>query len=98
MMASTHVFKGRWDHAYSGKQYISDGERFSVWDSSFCPECVREDLESRGFSYWRRYVAPYVTVCFKHNSVLHKLCPFCDRPFNGVAECHVANVPRPAPR
>lgn len=33
MMASTHVFKARWDHAYSGKQYISEGERFSVFDS-----------------------------------------------------------------
>ncbi|MNJ14757.1 hypothetical protein D3C77_89910 [compost metagenome] len=84
MMASTHVFKGHWDHAYSGKQYISEGERFSVWDASFCPECVREDLKVRGFSYWRRYVAPYVTVCFKHNAVLHNQCPFCDKPFNRV--------------
>jgi hypothetical protein len=104
MMASTHVFKARWDHAYSGKQYISEGERFSVWDSSFCPECVREDLKNRGFSYWRRYVAPYVTVCFKHNAVLHNRCPFCDKPFNGVGHnldvmwrmCrgrHLADVP-----
>ena len=82
MMASTHVFKAHWDHAYSGKQYITEGKRFSVWDASFCPECVREDLKDRGFSYWRRYVAPYVTVCFKHNTVLHNVCPFCDKPFN----------------
>lgn len=84
MMASAHVFKGYWDHSYSAKQYTSEGERFSVWDASFCPECVREDLKARGFSYWRRYVAPYVTVCFKHNAVLQNQCPFCEKPFNRV--------------
>ncbi|WP_099431269.1 TniQ family protein [Pseudomonas mosselii] len=84
MIASIHAFKGHWDFAYSGKQYISEGERFSVWDASFCPDCVREDLKVLGFSYWRRYVAPYVTVCFKHNTVLQSLCPFCDKPFQGL--------------
>jgi len=69
MMAATHVFKGSWDHSYSGRQYVSERERFSEWEAAFCPECVREDLELLGFSYWRRYGAPYVTVCYKHNVV-----------------------------
>ncbi|WP_454869808.1 TniQ family protein [Pseudomonas putida] len=84
MMASSHVFKGYWDLSYSGNQYVSRGERFSVWGASFCPECVREDLKVYGFSYWRRYAAPHVSVCFKHNAVLHHLCPFCEKPFDGV--------------
>ena len=25
MMAAIHVFKGHWDHSYSGKQYVSEG-------------------------------------------------------------------------
>lgn len=81
MMAATHVFKGHWDHSYSGQQYVSEGERFSEWEAAFCPECVREDLESLGFSYWRRYGAPYVNVCHKHNVVLQSRCPYCTRPF-----------------
>ena len=84
MKASIHIFKAYWDHSYSGNQYISEGERFSVCDASFCPECVREDLTTRGFSYWRRYAAPHVTVCFKHNAVLQNQCPYCDRTFNRV--------------
>lgn len=85
-MAATHVFKGNWDHSYSGKQYVSEGERFSEWEEAFCPECVREDLELLGFSFWRRYGAPYVTVCHNHNVVLQSLCPHCSRPFVKVYE------------
>ena len=81
MMAATHVFKGDWDHSYSGKQYVSEGERFSEWEAAFCSECVREDLESLGFSYWRRYGAPYVSVCHKHNVVLQSRCPYCTKSF-----------------
>ena len=83
MMAAAHVFKGEWDHSYSGNQYVrvADRQRFSVWDASFCPECVREDLQAIGYSYWRRYGSPHVTVCYKHNAVLLDRCPFCYRPF-----------------
>lgn len=81
MMAATHVFKGHWDHSYSDQQYVSEGERFSEWEAAFCPECVREDLESLGFSYWRRYGVPHVNVCHKHNVVLQSRCPYCTRPF-----------------
>lgn len=81
MMAATHVFKGGWDISYSGKQYASDGERFSERDASYCPGCAKEDIKALGFSYWRRYGAPYVTVCHKHNFVLLDRCPFCASPF-----------------
>lgn len=84
MMAATHVFKSEWDHSYSGNQYIKGAgrERISVWEASFCPECVREDLQAIGYSYWRRYGAPHVTVCYKHNALLLDRCPFCYRPFS----------------
>ena len=79
--AAFHVIKSDWDVAYSGTQYLSEGEHFSEWDASFCPECVREDLKIHGFSYWRRYGASKVSVCPKHNAVLLRDCPFCGKSF-----------------
>ncbi|UMY61681.1 TniQ family protein [Pseudomonas sp. LS.1a] len=79
--AAFHVIKSDWDVAYSGTRYLSEGEHFSEWDASFCPECVREDLKIHGFSYWRRYGASKVSVCPKHNAVLIRDCPFCGKSF-----------------
>lgn len=40
----------------------------------FCPECVAEDQERLGFSYWRRsHQIPSVYTCGKHQAVLHKV-------------------------
>jgi hypothetical protein len=37
----------------------------------FCPECVREDHQYWGFSYWRRaHQLPGVACCSKHNTQL----------------------------
>lgn len=82
--AACHVIKSDWDVAYSGSQYTSEGERFSEWHASFCPECVREDLKTHGFSYWRRYGSSKVSVCHKHNAVLLKNCPFCGQLFTRI--------------
>ncbi|AIZ34945.1 hypothetical protein DZC75_22785 [Pseudomonas parafulva] len=82
--AAFHVIKSDWDFAYSGTQYLSEGEHFSEWDASFCPECVREDLKIHGFSYWRRYGASNVSVCPKHNAVLLRDCPFCGKLFTRI--------------
>lgn len=82
--AAFHIIKSDWDVAYSGTQYLSEGERFSEWDAAFCPECVREDLKVHGFSYWRRYGASEVSVCPKHNAVLLRDCPFCGQLFTRI--------------
>lgn len=37
MMASAYVFKGYWDHSYSAKQYISEGELLALTPN--CPMC-----------------------------------------------------------
>ncbi|NWB40485.1 TniQ family protein [Pseudomonas sp. E6002] len=70
LLAAKHVIKGDQDISYSGSLYASKAPCLNVLSSAYCPDCVREDLESRGFSYWRRYTYPNVTVCHKHNSVL----------------------------
>lgn len=49
--------------------------------SAFCPECIREDMISFGFSYWRRSHQTDIKICVKHNVVLQRYCPFCDMPF-----------------
>ena len=82
MLAAKHVIKGDQDISYSGPLYASKGSCLNMLSSAYCPDCVREDLESRGFSFWRRYTYPDVTVCHKHNTVLLERCPFCDRPFS----------------
>lgn len=82
MLAAKHVIKGDQDISYSGPLYVSKVSRLNVLGSAYCPDCVREDLESRGFSYWKRYTYPDVTVCHKHNTVLLERCHFCDRPFS----------------
>lgn len=60
---------------------MSEGYHFSHSVASFCPECVKEDLEVLGFAYCRRYCSPYVTVCHKHDVVLQDRCPFCSNSF-----------------
>lgn len=76
------VIKNSQDLSYSGKDYTFNSVRYSDWTASYCPDCVREDLESFGFSYWKRFCTQYVKVCYKHNVVLLNHCPFCGKPFS----------------
>ncbi|MNJ55990.1 hypothetical protein D3C77_515160 [compost metagenome] len=46
---------------------------------AYCPLCVNEDIQSLGYSYWRRF-HPHVTVCAKHNVDLLSHCQFCESP------------------
>ncbi|WP_411381758.1 TniQ family protein [Pseudomonas sp. MPB26] len=82
LLAAKHVIKVDQDISYSGPLYASKASRLDMLSSAYCPDCVREDLESQGFSYWRRYTYPKVTVCHKHNTVLLERCHFCERPFS----------------
>lgn len=81
--AITGVFKNPCDISYSQKDYItkSGSPVLDKTQYSYCPECVREDLSSFGFSYWRRTHQLDVSVCGYHNLILVTSCPFCDKTF-----------------
>lgn len=71
------------DLSYSEHQYIWSGAyELASTASLFCPECVRDDIESLGISYWRRVHHPSITVCARHNVYLEEKCPFCLMPFS----------------
>lgn len=83
LMAVNFVIKNPQDVSYSDVQYTTRwSARFSDWNASFCPDCVKEDLENLGFSYWRRFCVPDVKVCYKHNTVLLNRCPYCNKLFS----------------
>lgn len=84
LKAVDFIFKSNQDFSYSQKQYIRDDVRFCDWKASFCPDCVRDDLKRLGYSYWRRF-SPFITVCYKHNTVLMERCPFCNKVFSQTA-------------
>jgi hypothetical protein len=81
-VAELFVLKNSQDVSYSGKHYATEEARYSDWNASYCPDCVREDLENFGFSYWKRFCTLDVKVCYKHNVVLLNHCPFCGKPFS----------------
>lgn len=74
-VAELFVIKNSQDVSYSGKHYATEEVRYSDWDASYCPDCVKEDLESFGFSYWKRF-------CNLHRHLYrgrsHRLC-CCDQ-------------------
>lgn len=71
------------DLSYSEWAYIHSGTyELAATPSLFCPECVRDDVASLGFSYWRRKHHPGITVCAEHNVHLEAKCPFCLMPFS----------------
>lgn len=82
LLAATCVIKHDQDFSYSQNQYATEGSRYSDWNASFCPDCVKEDLANLGFSYWSRFCSPSVKVCYKHNVVLLCNCPYCGKPFS----------------
>lgn len=81
------IFKNIQDISYSGDEYHRGGNSYGSERNiaAFCPECVREDLKSLGFSYWRRLhhdTKWSLKVCAKHNVLLITLCQFCGKPFS----------------
>ena len=74
------------DYSYSGRSYISKGDKYSSNSDiiGFCPKCAKEDLSRLGFSYWRRVHCDGAKVCAKHNVILLKACPFCGECFSKV--------------
>ncbi len=72
------VFPDRSQNSYTRKSYQSGTTRFETecQRAGICIDCVKEDIDSLGFSYWRRDHR-YVKVCAKHNTVLLRKCPIC---------------------
>jgi hypothetical protein len=65
--------------------YVTKGK-----DVAICLECVKDDIERVGFSFWRRSHQNEINVCATHNVKLLKKCQFCDRAFR--VENHCLNV------
>jgi hypothetical protein len=87
------VFKNSQDMANSGSKYIAefaDYEPALQKPLTFCPECLKTDFATIGFSYWRRDPLESLTVCAIHNVILESVCPICDRPF--TSQEHGRNV------
>lgn len=77
------VIRDTRDVSYSRTAYLKP--RMAITNSdlhAYCPECVRQDVQDLGFSYWRRTFPDHVSVCATHNVVLLSICPYCDQPFS----------------
>lgn len=78
------VFPDASQSSYTREEYQSCYTRFETESqlAGTCIDCVKEDIESLGFPYWRRDHR-YVKVCAKHNTVLLRKCPVCGYDING---------------
>lgn len=78
------AFKNSQDLSYSDSEYVDGGGCYGTdWsEATYCPECVKEDLQRLGFSYWRRHLRHELEVCATHNVVLVDACPNCRQPFS----------------
>ncbi|NUT74147.1 hypothetical protein HNO86_03720 [Pseudomonas sp. C1C7] len=77
------VIRNSQDLSYSQDAYISEAKWMGAkrQDYSFCPDCIKEDLYTHGFSFWHRLHHQNIDVCAKHNVILQRRCPFCKRGF-----------------
>lgn len=74
------TLKNLYHSQHEGLEYIECVETKRE-PPSFCVECIKDDLDSRGFSFWRRSHHIDIRVCARHNVLLQKKCPFCGRLF-----------------
>ncbi|MGY3258721.1 hypothetical protein [Pseudomonas chlororaphis] len=74
------VFLESGQYSYTRWSYQTCSTRFETESqlAGICIDCVKEDIESLGFPYWRRDHR-YVKVCAKHNTVLLRICPICGK-------------------
>ncbi|WP_157829690.1 hypothetical protein [Pseudomonas fluorescens] len=72
------VFPDSGQQSYTRWSYQTSTIRFETESQlpGICIDCVKEDIDSLGFPYWRRDHR-YVKVCAKHNTVLLRKCPVC---------------------
>jgi hypothetical protein len=64
--------------AYSERKYVQSRNYIENEDKeiAFCVLCIRDDINERGFTYWRRRHQA-IRVCAKHNTNLLFDCPYC---------------------
>lgn len=74
------VFPDSSQQSYTRSSYQTCTTRFETESQlpGICIDCVKEDMDSLGFPYWRRDHR-YVKVCAKHNTVLLRKCPVCGK-------------------
>lgn len=74
------IFRHTLDVSYSNGYYRRGTTIFEteLQPSGFCILCIREDVATLGYSYWRRDHR-YVDVCSKHNVILSTECPICEK-------------------
>lgn len=69
---------------------------FSRASAYFCDECIIEDLELRGYAYWRRsHQIPGMDWCSKHRSLLWKIddkTAFEGSPFHSLSRGRLCNL------
>ncbi|MNJ22143.1 hypothetical protein D3C77_165100 [compost metagenome] len=78
--SQVRVFPDSGQDSYSRNRYQTCSTRFETESQrpGICIDCVKEDIDSLGFPYWRRDHR-YVNVCAKHNTVLLRICPVCGK-------------------
>jgi len=74
------VFPDSSQDSYTRRNYQACITRFETESQlpGICIDCVKEDIDSLGFPYWRRDHR-YVEVCAKHNTILLRKCPVCEK-------------------
>ncbi|PWK39035.1 TniQ family protein [Pseudomonas sp. OV226] len=77
------VIKNGQNLSYSQDAYISQAKWMGAKRQafSFCPDCIREDILTLGFPFWHRLHQKNIEVCEKHNVLLQRVCPFCQKGF-----------------
>lgn len=70
------VFKNGQELSYSHSEYLGGvGGYGTDWSgATYCPQCVKEDLQKLGFSYWHRKMCYDLEVCATHNMLLIDTC------------------------
>lgn len=68
------IVNGNWcDQSYTSRELRRTATHRRTSNVSLCPECVAEDLDFWGFSYWRRSHQPAgIVSCSKHCSALFR--------------------------
>lgn len=81
------------DKAYSGNFFSNDLECNLHWyasckETGVCVECLKNDIATKGYAYWRRSHQSNVEVCAVHNLILLRSCQFCELPFSIIGKGH----------
>jgi hypothetical protein len=74
-------------HKYLEKSRCDFGYVTKRKDVAICLECIKNDIDRLGYSYWRRSHQDEIKVCAIHNTKLLTKCPFCNLAFRAKNHC-----------